>query len=127
MTVLDGWRPVHKPRTHELVLAQIEQRILDGRLSPGDRLPAERDLAEQLGVSRSGVREALRVLEAQGVLRDGIVVGEQTEALATLFRLQLPLAGVTSAEVAAVRARLDQWSGELGDNALLQALRRALR
>lgn len=42
---------------------QIERRILDGSLRPGDRLPAERELADELRVNRSSVREGLKVLE----------------------------------------------------------------
>lgn len=46
----------------------IEQRIIRGVLRPGDRLPAEMGLAEQLGVNRSSVREAIRLLEQNGLV-----------------------------------------------------------
>lgn len=52
----------------DLATEQILQLIDSGRLGPGSRLPAERDLAQQLGVSRTALREALRILEASGVL-----------------------------------------------------------
>jgi GntR family transcriptional repressor for pyruvate dehydrogenase complex len=52
----------------ELVLEQIRRRMLDGAIRPGDRLPPERQLTEQLGVSRTVVREALSVLEALGLV-----------------------------------------------------------
>ena len=45
------------------VAAQIQARILDGSFAPGDRLPPERELASQLHVNRSSVREALKKLE----------------------------------------------------------------
>ena len=48
----------------ESVRRIIREAIVDGRLSAGDRLPSERDLAAQFGVSRTSVREALRVLSA---------------------------------------------------------------
>lgn len=51
------------------IIAEIEQAIADGRLAPGDRLPAERALAEEHGVSRMTVRQALQSLEARGLLR----------------------------------------------------------
>ena len=54
------------------IIAEIEQRIADGRLAPGDRLPAERALAEEHGVSRMTVRQALQALESRGLLRRAI-------------------------------------------------------
>jgi GntR family transcriptional regulator, transcriptional repressor for pyruvate dehydrogenase complex len=59
---------LHRPRAFEEILGQIEQAIIEGQLGPGDRLPPERELAETFGVSRSSVREALRVLEMFGVV-----------------------------------------------------------
>lgn len=58
----------HK-RSFEAVVEQIRAQINAGQLREGDRLPPERELAEQLGVSRNTVREALRSLENSGVLR----------------------------------------------------------
>ena len=54
------------------IIAQIEQAIADGDLAPGDRLPPERALAEEHGVSRMTVRQALQSLEARGLLRRAI-------------------------------------------------------
>jgi len=53
---------VDERRAWEIVLAHIENDLLVGRLKPGDRLPGERVLAADLGVGRSSVREAIRVL-----------------------------------------------------------------
>ncbi len=50
------------------VASQIHRLIADGRLKPGDRLPPERELAELFGVSRSSVRDAIRVLEMRGLV-----------------------------------------------------------
>lgn len=55
--------PVAIKRTIDLVASRIRARILDGSLAPGARLPAERELAAQLRVNRSSVREALKQLE----------------------------------------------------------------
>lgn len=63
-----------RPRVFETVREDIRHQVAKGFLRPGDKLPAERDLAERLGVSRAAVREALRSLEASGVLefRNGV-------------------------------------------------------
>ncbi|SFP87619.1 DNA-binding transcriptional regulator, FadR family [Amycolatopsis arida] len=63
------FEPVAPVRAYERVVEQIEQAVLSGRLAPGARLPSERDLMAQFGVSRSTVREALRVLQAGAVIR----------------------------------------------------------
>ncbi|MBB5070510.1 FCD domain-containing protein [Saccharopolyspora gloriosae] len=60
--------PVARTRAHEAVKAQIEEKILQGQLQPGDRLPSERELCAQMGVSRPTVREAMRTLESAGVV-----------------------------------------------------------
>ncbi|ASU83750.1 FadR family transcriptional regulator [Nocardiopsis gilva YIM 90087] len=49
-------------------IERIKERIADGTLKPGDRLPTERELASDLGVSRSSMREAIRALTTLGVL-----------------------------------------------------------
>ncbi len=56
------------PTSHELVVDQIRRAIGTGRYLPGERLPAERELASQLGVSRTTVREALRILQLDGLI-----------------------------------------------------------
>lgn len=48
---------------------RIQAMILEGPLAPGERLPAQRELAEQLGISRASLREALSVLETLGLVR----------------------------------------------------------
>lgn len=78
--------PVRRSRLYEHIVEQIHTLIRDGRWGPGTQLPGERDLAERLRVSRTSVREALRVLEMQGVLetRQGggtFVRSADTEAL----------------------------------------------
>lgn len=59
------------------VASQLRALILGGKLSPGERLPAEADLAAQFGVSRSTTREALRLLAAEGLVetRRGVTGG----------------------------------------------------
>jgi len=87
------FQPVHRTRVYEAVAAQIQKQIADGVLRPGDRLPAERDLAEAFGVSRASVRDAIRVLELAGLVvprqGEGTVVRELT-----LDSIASPLASV---------------------------------
>jgi GntR family transcriptional regulator len=54
------------------IVSQVERAIADGRLGPGDRLPPERELAVEHGVSRMTVRQALQTLESRGLLRRSI-------------------------------------------------------
>jgi len=62
------FRPVQKTRVSEDIIDQIRDLITSGRLKPGDRLPAERELAQTFSVSRSAVREAMRAMESLGVI-----------------------------------------------------------
>jgi GntR family transcriptional repressor for pyruvate dehydrogenase complex len=66
--VTSGLEPVRKTRVYEEVVAQIQRLMTDGRLKPGDKLPPERELAEAFSVSRTSVRDAIRVLELMGLL-----------------------------------------------------------
>lgn len=59
---------VHVPTAYSVVLKHLHREIRLGRLSPGERLPPEREYAERLGVSRVTLREALRVLEGEGTI-----------------------------------------------------------
>jgi GntR family transcriptional regulator, transcriptional repressor for pyruvate dehydrogenase complex len=71
--------PIEKNvKISQKIVEQVKRIIFDGGLQPGDRLPTEKDLAEQLKVSRPTLREALTVLEAIGLIevrpREGSVV-----------------------------------------------------
>jgi Transcriptional regulators len=55
-------------RTYQEVLRQINDLIIEGKLSPGDRLMGEREMAGELGVSRTTLREALRTMELLGLV-----------------------------------------------------------
>lgn len=72
--------PVKRPRLSSEILARLQQGIRDGVLNVGDKLPSERELAESMGVSRNSVREAIRALEALGVIEvrhgDGTFIRE---------------------------------------------------
>lgn len=57
------------PKSCDVLAERLRGQILLGRYAPGDPLPTERDLAVETGLSRGSIREALRILEAQGLVR----------------------------------------------------------
>jgi GntR family transcriptional repressor for pyruvate dehydrogenase complex len=59
---------VNVPRLADAIVRQLEEMVMEGALKPGDRLLPERQLAEQLGVSRPSLREAIQRLTARGML-----------------------------------------------------------
>src|SRR5207237_10424614 len=73
--------PVAVARASSAIAEQIRTAILSGRLKAGDRLSPERELAEQFGVSRVTVRDALRSLEAMGLI--AVKVGARGGAFVT--------------------------------------------
>ncbi|SMH39665.1 DNA-binding transcriptional regulator, FadR family [Rathayibacter oskolensis] len=100
-------------RAWESVLAHVEGLLLTGALAPGDRLPGERTLALELGVGRSSVREAVRVLEVMGLVRTragsgpsagAVIVARPTGGMSALLRLQVAASGFAVEDV--VRTRL---------------------
>ena len=62
------YRAVKTSRLYEQIVKQVEESILSGQLKPGDQLPAERDLAQSFGVSRTAVREAVKTLTEKGLV-----------------------------------------------------------
>ena len=62
------YKVVQNSRLYEQIVQQIEESILKGALKPGDQLPAERELADQFGVSRTAVREAVKALREKGLV-----------------------------------------------------------
>lgn len=62
------YRTVKTSRLYEQIVQQVEESILSGQLKTGDQLPAERDLAQRFGVSRTAVREAVKTLREKGLV-----------------------------------------------------------
>ena len=60
--------PIKNTKIYEKVIEQIKDMVKKGEIKSGDKLPPERDLAEQLQVSRTSVREALRSMEMLGLV-----------------------------------------------------------
>jgi DNA-binding FadR family transcriptional regulator len=103
-------------RAWQVVLERIETDLREGRLSPGERLTPERELAAQLGVGRSSVREAIRVLEVLGVVRTATGSGPSSGAmivttprggLAAFLRLQVAASGFPLGDVVRTRIVLE--------------------
>ncbi len=65
---MDGFQPIKNIKVYEQVINQIKEQIYSGRLKKGDKLPSERELKEQLHVSRASIREAFSVLEMIGLI-----------------------------------------------------------
>jgi GntR family transcriptional repressor for pyruvate dehydrogenase complex len=94
-----AFRPVRLARASDEVVQQIKARIFRGQLATGDQLPSEKDLAERFALSRITIRDALRVLESEGLIeirvgaRGGAFVARPSahrvsDSLTTLLRLQ---------------------------------------
>ena len=69
LRVMGDAAAVHEGRIHGSVVDTIGRWILGGTYAPNDLLPREDDLAEQLSVSRTSIREAVKVLSAKGLLQ----------------------------------------------------------
>jgi GntR family transcriptional repressor for pyruvate dehydrogenase complex len=108
------FRPVSHGRMSGVIVEQIRLLIRQGKLKPGDRLPAERDLCDRFEVSRVTVREALRVLEAAGLveIRVGahggafVIAPSSTRVGAGLADL-LSMSSLSAAEVTEARLLLE--------------------
>lgn len=96
-------------------MRHIDDEILAGRWVNGSRLPPERELAASLSVSRGAVREAIRALEAQGILSSGTgrsngtrVDARPSDAMGRILRLQLALDVVSFADLTETRIALEK-------------------
>ena len=117
------YTPIQSAKVFEQVAVQIETRILRGELRSGDRLPTERELAEQFHVSRTAVREAMKILAQKGLVdmrpgRGTIVIDGAHEAMqdsiGLVMRLKLgevggsdnlvEVRGILETEIAALAA-----------------------
>jgi GntR family transcriptional repressor for pyruvate dehydrogenase complex len=101
------YEPVERPKVYQLVAQRLLHQIQQRRLSPGDSLPPEHELARRYGVGRSSVREALRLLESRGVIRGtghgSFVVAEYGNPLVDSFRFLLTLEAFDLEELYEIR------------------------
>ncbi|WP_341730005.1 FCD domain-containing protein [Brooklawnia sp.] len=106
-------------KAYEVVRQHIEERILAGELSVGSLLPSERDMAADFKVSRAAVREALRMMGAQGLITSRVgagpnsgtrIAGQNGPALGRLLQLHVALSEFPIDDVVEVRVMLERLS-----------------
>src|SRR5512142_1794618 len=109
-TSAQQFRPVRVSRASVDIVRQVQASIADGKFAPGDRLPSEKELSEQFGLSRTTVRDALRILESQGLVSIRVGAGGGTfvaspsdQPLSQVLTNMLQLNGITTAELVEAR------------------------
>ncbi len=109
----------HGARSYDAVLANIESELRDGRLKVGDQLPGERALALKHGISRASVRDAIRVLDAMGVVRTGVgsgpqsgtvVIANPSAGLASTLRLHMATNHFPVTDIVQTRVMMETWA-----------------
>ena len=108
-----SFEPIHTRRAFEEICQRIRDQLAAGALKPGDKLPPERDLAQQLGVGRNALREALRSLEIAGILtlRKGVKGGAfiregDPERMNEVVRDMLSLGSISVADLTEARVHI---------------------
>lgn len=131
-----GLRPLERQTLREKVAGVVKALIVENGLKPGDRLPTEHELAEQLATGRSSVREALKALETIGVIESRPKIGcvVRSVDLSLLSRhisFSQQVSGVTMAELLEAREFLETHIIPLviqrGDPAALEEMAEGLR
>ena len=114
MNTVTGVSTVRVPKAGEMVASQLRRQIVLGELKEGDQLPSESVLMEQFGVSRPTLREAFRILEAEGAItvRRGVRGGARVQVpditvAARQIGLLLQYRGALLSDVYEVRAVLE--------------------
>jgi GntR family transcriptional regulator, transcriptional repressor for pyruvate dehydrogenase complex len=114
MSATPDFQPIRTPRAFEEIARQIRAELSERRLRAGDRLPSERAMAEQFGVSRNTLREALRSLENAGLLRlrkgaaGGAFIRESTgDAVIAGFRDMFNLGAISPGHLTEARVWIE--------------------
>ncbi|HLX22533.1 MAG TPA: FadR/GntR family transcriptional regulator [Usitatibacter sp.] len=140
-SIVERLSPIQLTKPADLIMRQIRKLLLEGALKAGDRLPSERELANQFGVGRGHVRDALRRLEFHGVLqtipqsgtvvaslgsgalerlisnlldldRDDIEALTETRGILELYSAQLAAQRATRKSITAIRDALEAFRAE---------------
>src|SRR5580658_2458702 len=105
------YKTVRTSRLYEQIVQQIEESILKGALKAGDQLPAERELAQRFGVSRTAVREAVKALREKGLVEAysgrGTFITDGTsqairQSLGLMVKIGQPTGSIHLAEVRSI-------------------------
>ena len=108
------FREIPRERVSDRVASELLKLIADGRITPGERLPGERQLATMMGVSRVSIRAALQQLKEQGLV--SAVQGGGTRLLAAALEVDpgvtqlIRLNGDNMSDLIAIRSRLEGWA-----------------
>ena len=99
-------------KIYESIIESIKSDIISGKISSGEKLPPERDLAKQFGVSRTSIREALRTLEILGVIESiqgsgNFIAGNYTKSLIESMSMMFLLQQFDSLQISELREALE--------------------
>jgi DNA-binding FadR family transcriptional regulator len=111
-------RPLNRESVTSSIINRLTDLLISGELKPGDKLPTEMELAEQLGVGRNSVREAIKMLSYLGVIeiRRGIgtfVANSMPESVVNPLILGLVFEQKTSREIIELRLLIETAIGEI--------------
>ena len=114
------FRPARGATLSSQIVTYIRDALFAGDLTPGDVLGSEGDLAKQFGVSRMSIRDALRSLEAMGIVdiklgsKGGAAIADgSSDRFAAALAIQLVLIGVTKEDVLQARAVIERFAAGL--------------
>lgn len=116
--------PPQPVRAYETVLTSIEADLRSGKIKIGDQLPGERALAETHGISRASVRDAIRILDAMGMVRTStgsgpnsgaVVISDPAVGLSATLRLHVASRQLSVADIVESRILLETWAAESAD------------
>lgn len=123
------FQPLPSGRNFELVIKELRTAVARGRLQPGQKLPAEPELAGQFGVSRSALREALKVMELSGDLEvrrgygGGTFIAHPRAEEFPVVAAPMPLPTTLAAhQLMEVRLAIEPFAARLATQADLQAV-----
>src|SRR6202171_5996216 len=112
--------PVEVPKASDVLARELRERILSGELTEGTALPAERELVKQTQMSRATVREALRILEVQNLVRvragragGAFVQRPTTKSMANSVTLMIRGQKIKLADLMETREALEPYCAEL--------------
>src|ERR1700741_1128114 len=113
-------KPVDVPKASDVLARELRERILSGELAEGIALPAERELVKQTQMSRATVREALRILEVQNLVRVGggapagaFVQRATTKSMASSVSMLIRGGRIKLADLMETREALEPFCAEL--------------